>query len=108
MTASLEHIVACQERLIAALDGRNASEVEAATADLSDALSMLSEAGAVYQADAGLLDHAIRQSEAARIRVNVLADWTRQRIDRLAEIRGQGRGGIAGTYGKPPVSPMLG
>ena len=103
MSGTLDHVIACQERLISALDSRNAAALEAATAELADALTQLRANGAVYQTDSNRLDHALRQSEAARIRVNVLADWTRQRIDRLAEYRGTG----GGAYGRTGLSPSL-
>jgi hypothetical protein len=96
VNSAIERVIECQERLIEALDMRDASAVEAAATELAGALSALSQAGAVYGLDADRLDHAVRQTEAARVRVNLLASWTRQRIDRLSEIRS----GSYATYGK--------
>lgn len=87
MAQSLEHVIECQQRLIEALDARDAERLERATEELSGALALLKAAGAVYDIDAHRLEHATKQAQAARIRVNVLSDWTRQRIDRLAELR---------------------
>ena len=87
MGQTLEHVIECQQRLIEALDARDAERLETATEELFGAVASLNAAGAVYDIDAPRLDHAIRQAQAARVRVNVLSDWTRQRIDRLAELR---------------------
>ena len=95
MVPDLEHVIECQQRLIAALDARDVTALETATTHLSDALRSLQAAGGVYAVDPGRVDHAMRQAKAARIRVNVLSDWTRQRIDRLAELRA----GPSATYG---------
>lgn len=35
------------------------------------------------------LRQALRENQAAAIRINLMAHWTRQNIDRLAELRGQ-------------------
>lgn len=87
MKQILEEVISCQERLIAALDARDVLALEDATAELETALGSLKASGAVYKAAGARLDFALRQSGAARIRVNVLADWTRQRIDQVTEIR---------------------
>ena len=87
MSGYLEHVIACQGQLIEALDARDAGAIEVATVELADALGALGGEGAFYGVEAGRVDHAMRQAQAARIRLNVLSDWTRQRIDRLAEIR---------------------
>jgi len=99
MVADLEHVIECQRRLIAALDARDASSLETATTQLSDALLALQANGAVYEVAPARLDHAMKQAKAARIRVNVLSDWTRQRIDRLAELRA----GPSATYGNKRI-----
>lgn len=87
MTKDIESVIACQDRLIAALDARDVDGLEAATVELDRALDRLQDHGAVYEQEGCQLDYALRQSTAARIRVNVLADWNRQKIDRIAEIR---------------------
>ncbi len=97
MSATIEDIISCQSRLLTALDARNVVEIETETATLAHLIASLRDA----PADAARVDHARKQSEAARIRVNILSDWTRQRIDRLAELRGQSSVKTTGTYAKP-------
>lgn len=87
MSRPLDHIIDCQSRLIEAMDARDAAALEQAVADLAAALAELDADGAVFDIDLRRIDHAVYQAEAARIRVNILSHWTRQRIDRLAEIR---------------------
>ncbi|RST31552.1 hypothetical protein HMF7854_12420 [Sphingomonas ginkgonis] len=89
MTFALERVIDCQERLIEALDQRDVSAISIASTDLAGALETLSGSDALDRADEARLDRAVRQAEAARIRVNVLSHWTRQRLERLGEIRGQ-------------------
>ncbi len=90
MIDAIQLVISAQTRLIAALDERVPDNIVAATSDLAAAISLLKASqthGVAAQAIAQL-DHAARQSEAARTRVNILSDWNRQRIDRLAELRG--------------------
>lgn len=100
MSASIDHVIACQDRLLGAIDALDAPAIEAATVELAAALGALGSEGAFYGLEPGRLDHAMRQAEAARIRVNVLSDWTRQRIDRLGEIRS----GSAITYSNKGIN----
>lgn len=90
VTASdpVENVIAAQSSLIAALDARSPDDIVAATTRLAEAIALLNEHNANRQ-DLAKINHAIRQSEAARMRVNILSEWNRQRIDRLAELRGQ-------------------
>lgn len=99
MAPDLEHVIDCQQKLIAALDARDVEALETATTHLSQALVSLQANGAVYELHPARLDHAMKQAKAARIRVNVLADWTRQRIDRLTELRS----GPSATYGNKRI-----
>lgn len=103
MARTLEHVIDCQQRLIEALDARDAAALEAATFELSNALNQLRSNGAVYDIEPTRVDHAMKQAQAARIRVNVLAEWTRQKIDRLAEVRS----GPTATYGKKRIYEPL-
>lgn len=103
MSLTLEQVIDCQQRLIAALDARDVTAIETATFELSDALISLRANGAVYDVQPDRLNLAMKQAKAARIRVNVLADWTRQRIDRLAEVRS----GPSVTYGKRRIYEPL-
>lgn len=100
MSESLEQVIDRQGQLIDALDARDAEAIEAASLELAEALRVLGAEGAVYDVAPQRIDHALRQAQAARIRANILADWTRQRIDRLSEIRS----GSAVTYSKKGVS----
>ena len=104
MSGYFEHVIACQGQLIDALDARDAGAIELATVQLADALGALGAEGAFYDVEAGRVDHAMRQANAARIRVNVLSDWTRQRIDRLAEIRS----GSTPTYSDKRITAPVG
>ena len=89
MTFALDQMIACQDALLAALDARDADAIERATAALANATLTMEQPGAwetTPEARAGL-DHAIKQSKAAAIRVNTLSHWTRQKIDQLDELR---------------------
>ena len=97
MSATIEGVIACQSRLLAALDARAVEAIENETAALARLLAALKGA----PSEPSRIEHARKQTEAARIRVNVLSDWTRQRIDRLAELRGQPSNKPVGTYAKP-------
>lgn len=87
---SIEALVACQDRMIAALDGRCPDAIATATADLALAIVAAKQTGLPEhgQRDRERIDHALRQNDAARMRVNILSDWNRDRTDRLAELRG--------------------
>jgi hypothetical protein len=101
MTATLiEQLITQHEALIAALDSRNVAQIEQATAKLNDTLAAM-RAQDVWRGDSTTrerVNHALKQTDAARIRVNYLSDWTRQRIDSIAELRG---GAPAQTYTSP-------
>ncbi len=92
MSDPIEQIVAAQTRLIAALDLRIPEDIVAATSELAAAISAFkSSEGSIIGAEAlSRIDYAGRQGDAAQARVNILSDWNRQRIDRLAELRGGG------------------
>ena len=92
-------ILECQARLIAALDARDADAIQSASAALSAATEELRRHSG--NADRQLLEFGLKQAEAARIRVKYLTAWNRQKIDRLAELRGQSNGN---TYARPPES----
>lgn len=88
--AVLEQVIAAQAALIAALDGGRVESIEAATHALSSALASVRGEGA-WRGSTGAharVDHALRQTQAASVRVNYLADRTRQRLDSLAKLRG--------------------
>jgi hypothetical protein len=87
---ALDHLLACQKALIAALDARDADVIEQASRQLAFAVANSQNYDA-WHSSAGArvkLEHGLKQSNAARTRVNYLSEWTRQRIDRLNELRG--------------------
>ncbi len=86
--ADVEAVIVAQAALIAALDAGDVAAIERATATLADLLGTLKQQNLVAPMDRTRVDHALRQSDAARIRVNFLADRTRQRRERLAQVRG--------------------
>lgn len=83
----IDRIIARQTDLIAALDAFDADAVISASRALADALTELPQDNDVV--DPERLAYGMKQAEAARIRVKYLTAWNRQKIDRLAELRGQ-------------------
>jgi hypothetical protein len=87
---AIDHMVAAQTALIAAIDARDANAIEQATAALNQAIIQM-RAQDVWHDGNDLRDrigHALRQNDAARIRINTMTEWTRQRIDGIARLRG--------------------
>lgn len=93
-----EQLIERQTELIAALDARDADSILAASAALSEAVDLLRADNKA--SNPAYLDHGLKLADAARIRVNYLTVWNRQKIDRLAQLRGQATGT---TYTKPRV-----
>ena len=91
MTAAvIDQMIAAQTALIAALDARDAEAIEQATAALNQAIGTM-RAHDVWRDGGDVRDrvgHALKQSDAARIRINTMSEWTRQRIDGIARLRG--------------------
>ncbi|MGB5077751.1 MAG: hypothetical protein WBO17_09755 [Sphingorhabdus sp.] len=86
---ALEQLIESQAALIAALDSGDVAAIELATQQMASAVETVRHQDAWHeQSTLGHLDHAMKQSQAARIRVNYLSEWTRQKIDHLGEIRG--------------------
>lgn len=92
----MQALIDCQAALIAALDAQDADAILSASNALADAVEHLRQKPATPVGDA--LAFGLKQSEAARIRVKYLTAWNRQKIDRLAEVRGQLS---SVTYAKP-------
>lgn len=92
----IDAVIECQQRLIAALDAQDVDAIEYATSALQTAVEQLPLQRA--SANTGQISHALKQSDAARIRVKYLSAWNRQKIDRLQEYRGQAS---AMTYARP-------
>ncbi|MEP6786685.1 MAG: hypothetical protein ABI898_13250 [Sphingomonadales bacterium] len=93
----IEAVIAAQGALIAALDAGDVCAIEAATRDLAAVIDSVRRSGGVRATGntRARVDHALKQGDAARMRVNYLADRNRQRADRLTTRRGGGR---AATY----------
>lgn len=81
----LAKMIARQGDLIQALDSRDIDGINVASAALAEVVQDADRT----TLDQVQLDLALKQSNALKIRVNTLSDWTRQRIDRLAEIQGR-------------------
>ncbi len=88
--AGVDLVITCQDDLMRAIDARDVAAVEVATMALHSAVEKARAVSIVR--DTGVersrVEFALKQSDALRMRVNILSNWTRQRIDRLAEIRG--------------------
>jgi hypothetical protein len=83
----IEGVIDCQTRIIAALDAQDADAILSATVALEHAVEALRHQPNPVAPER--LAHGLKQAEAARIRVKYLTAWNRQKIDRLAECRGQ-------------------
>lgn len=101
MLAAMDEVQSRLDALIDALDGHDAGAIIAATEALATAVILLRgapvPAGSEQRARA-LITRTLGQLEAAAMRVNILKDWTRQRIDRNHDIRGTRPSGIALSY----------
>jgi hypothetical protein len=94
---ALGRLEAAHRDLIGALDANDVEAIEARVETLRAAVAAVRSAGA-WRETPDLRDRARRISqlgEAARVRVNVLADTTRQRLQLLGAARGELG---AGTY----------
>jgi len=101
MTAEMEEVQAQLDALVASLDGHDAGAIIAATEALATAVILFRSSKVPpgrEQHARMLVDSVLRKLEAAAIRVNILRDWTRQRIDRNHQIRGTAPHGIALSY----------
>ncbi|WP_432768773.1 MAG: hypothetical protein HEQ22_15630 [Sphingopyxis sp.] len=101
MLAQLDEVQARLDTLVAALGGQDAGAIIAATEDLATAAILFRgaavPAGSEQRARV-LMTRTLGQLEAAAIRVNILKDWTRQRIDRNQSGRGMTARGAALSY----------
>lgn len=87
MTAGVfDQLTARQTELIAALDAGDPDAILAASAALANVLDAVRGGAAINRE---YLDHGLKLADAARIRVNYLSACNRQKIDRLAQLRGQ-------------------
>lgn len=79
------------DTLITALDGLDAAGIIRATEDLAATVARIAHDGGTARhplRDTAAIDAALSRLEAAAIRVNVLGDWTRQKLDRHDRLRG--------------------
>jgi hypothetical protein len=97
--AALLRVTNAQSALIAALDSCELQALETANQELADALAALQAEGA-WRERAELRDtliHAIKSADAARARVNFLADANRRRLEHLVSLT---RGQTPQAYGR--------
>ncbi len=97
----MDDIQAKLNLLIGALDGQDAGAIIAATEELATAVILFRGAAIPAGSEARaqtLITATLAQLEAAAIRVNILKDWTRQRIDMNHAIRGTQHRGLALNY----------
>lgn len=99
-TAPLEALIREQKALIAALDADDVEGIARQTAAVEDALVRIRALKPRFASNdaKALAEEAMALTEAARVRVNVLADMTSRRIARLAAATGKGR--ATQTYGR--------
>ena len=101
MLTQMDDVQQKLDHLIGALDGHDAGAIVSATEDLATAVILFRgagvPAGSEMQARA-LIGKTLGKLEAAAIRINVLKNWTRQRIDKGHALRGIQRRGIALNY----------
>jgi len=97
----LDEVQSRLDALVGALDGHDAGAIIAATEDLATAVILFRgtriPAGSEHRARA-LIGKTLGQLEAAAVRVNILKNWTRQRIDKNHDIRGTRHRGAALNY----------
>jgi hypothetical protein len=99
-TAALEELVREQRALITALDGDDVEGISRHTAGMDAALVRIRALNPrIVSNDARkLAEEAKALADAARVRVNVLADMTSRRLARLAAATGKGN--AAPVYGR--------
>ena len=97
---ALDSLIAAQETLLRALDGDEAQAIDDALGDFRNALEAIRAIGG-WRDTPGVvarITQALQLAEAARARINYLADRTRRRLDRLASLGVQTPGRLA--YGR--------
>ncbi len=90
----IEAVLDCQSDLIAAIDRQDADAIVRASEALAAAVNMLGDETRwpEYAPAADRLRRALEANGAALQRLNLMRHWTRQRIDRINELRsGKGR-----------------
>ena len=96
----LDHIKKRQSDLIAALDAQDATAITVATEGLALALTLAkndrTQLGRLASQER--VAEALQSANSASIRINYLMHWTRQRIGRIADLRGQPMNGYRSSY----------
>ena len=103
---TMDAVIAAQAQLIEALDRSDIAGVENATQALHNALDTL-RSDPAWNARPSRRDQAafaLRQCDAARMRVNYLGNATRERQRSLAALRGDAR--AEATYQRPAAMRM--
>ncbi|NIJ39664.1 hypothetical protein FHR22_004419 [Sphingopyxis panaciterrae] len=101
MLAQMEEVQAQLDTLVGALDGHDAGAIIAATEALATAVILFRGAPVAEGGESRakvLIEQVLGQLEAAAIRINILKNWTRQRIDNNHQVRGIQTRGTALTY----------
>ena len=95
----LQTLVKSQRALIAALDGGDVEAVEAASASLQSILTLVRAVSAWREEDGTReqLVHALRLSEAGRVRAGYLGDCTRRKAAMVESLR---RPDAVASYGR--------
>jgi hypothetical protein len=85
----IEAVLDCQSDLLAAIDRQDADAIVRASEALAAAVSMLGNDAdwPEFVPAANRLRLALEQNTAALQRLNLMRHWTRQRIDRINELR---------------------
>lgn len=88
---SLDALIAAERALIAALDADDVAAIERTTTDYANALRHVRGGGAWAAAPElrARVVEALRLADAARARVNLLVDRTRQRLALLSRAAGR-------------------
>lgn len=96
----LDRIIARQSDLIAALDAQDATAITAATESLAAAISLAKNEPLQFdqRASKARVAEALQSANSASIRINYLMHWTRQRIGKIAELRGHVPSGYRSSY----------
>lgn len=86
----LDRLTGAAEGLIDALDKGNAQSVEEATRRFTDAIDAVRAVGGWHASPTIVekLQHAMKLADAARARINYLADINRRRFDMLCKAAG--------------------
>jgi hypothetical protein len=88
--AALQELKEAQAALIAALDSNDVEAIDTANAALAEAIEQVRVAGG-WRERPGLRDdlvHILKVAEAARGRVNALADQNRRDLEKLINLAG--------------------